>query len=339
MQGARIRVRKWGWLVIKQTNTNTNGYFRTSSTRTRRVKYTCIFKNRIGWSTNRFVVKAGTWFWNARDRSSETHTKREWKRHYTGGRNQFYAYVKNAAYDYYMRWASQYNITRPKTGISISANWNTCNSSQTRLAFYSELGISRIRITRRRSNCNYRGSDGIYASTIHELTHVAHRKMDPGMFSLFHAGSCNRAILKETWAEGVETELTNFRYLILTSGAYYNASNNFLGWNFWRQQQRIDDMTEYTPLVKDLSDDYNQNNEYPFLNPRPPIDRVEGYFLSQIEAALDGCRDLNCWKNNLKNMYYKPSEIFLDELFDYTHFVRNNNLQSPCNDFLEDLGL
>jgi len=331
VQGARIRVRKWGWLVIRQTNTNEDGYFQTSRTRTRRVKYTCIFKNRIGPSTNRFVVKAGTWFWNARDKSHETHTKRAWNRHYTGGRNQFYAFVQNASYDYYQRWATLYNITRPKTGISISANWNTCNSSQTRLAFFAELGISRIRITRRRSNCNYRGSDGIYASTIHELTHVAHREMDPGMFSLFHAGSCNRAVLTESWAEGVETLITNHRYAELTfipGGFTYQSTNpDDLGglWNSWRQRRSANQMNEYTPIVADLRDELNQNA----VSTAWPLDRVENYYLYQIEHALDNCRNIQCWENNLRIYYWNATEYRLAELFTYVYTVRNN-LSSPC---------
>jgi hypothetical protein len=322
--GARIRVRKWGWLVIKRATTNTSGYFQTSRTRTKRVKYACYFKHRPN-----FVVKAGTWFWNARDRGHRTHKRSAWSRNYTFGRRQLYAFVQNAAYDYYYRIASQYRISRPKDGMKISAKYNLCGSSQHRPAILTLLPISRIRITRKTKNCSYRGSDGVYATVVHELTHAGHQRMDSGMFSIFHSGSCNRAVLIESWAEGVETIVTNDRYSNLDTN-YLNIANDNIGWNFARQRDRATEMNEYTPIVADLVDDYNQASQYSFLNPDPPIDRVQGYTLSQIQNALNNSRDINTWEYKLMVNYFNPTEHRLSELFDYVRFVRNNNLSSPC---------
>ncbi|GGW75666.1 hypothetical protein DFQ11_1312 [Winogradskyella epiphytica] len=333
VMGARVRVRKWGWLVIRKAHTNRNGYFETSRTRTKRVKYALYFKNRRSGNIRRFTVKASSWFWNARDRGHRTHKRRAWRRHYTYGRRQFYGYVQNAAFDYYTRIAPQYGLSMPRDRINISAKYTQCASSEHRANVLTLLPVSRIKITRRskiNGNCVYRGSDGIYATTVHELTHAGHQRMDPGMFSIFHIGSCNRAILTESWAEGVETIITNDRYLSLEPN-YLDSSNDNIGWNFTRQRDRVFEMDEYTPIVADLIDDYNQSIEYAFLKPDPPVDGVQGYTLNQIQNALDDCRDIDCWENNLRNYYFNSTENNLNELFDYVRDVRNNNLSTPCN--------
>lgn len=314
--GARVQVRKWGWLVIKKARTNTNGYFQTSSTRTKRVKYACYFNHRPD-----FAVKAGTWFWNARDRGHAKHKRRAWRRHYTYGRNQLYAFVQNAAYDYYKRVIYTYNLRHPGHHMKISAKYNQCGSSEHRAAVLSLLPISRIKITRRQGNCLYRGSDGIYATTIHELTHAGHRKLDTGMFSIFESGSNNRNILTESWAEGVETIVTNDRYFGLTNNYQSSKPEDQNGrWNSWRQRRTALQMNQYTPIVDDLIDNLNQNTTG---NTRP-LDRVNGYNLNQIQNAIDNCRDIDCWENNLRNNYFNSTENNLTELFDYIREVRNN---------------
>ena len=134
----------------------------------------------------------------------------------------------------------------------------------------------------------------------------------------------------ESWAEGVETIVTNDRYRRLNP-TYINANNDNIGWNYQRQIDRIFEMTEYTPIVADLIDGYNQAVEYNYLSPLPPVDRVSGYNLQQIQRALDNCRTLDCWENNLKNYYNNSSEKYLNELFGYVKGVLNNNNPEKCD--------
>ena len=114
----------------------------------------------------------------------------------------------------------------------------------------------------------------------------------PSIFSVL-ARSCRRNILMESWAEGVETVVTNNRYKNLNP-SYFNNSNDNIGWNYLRQRDRILEMNEYTPIVADLIDDYNQFFKYSYLNPKPPLDRVRNYNLQQIQKALDNCRTIDC---------------------------------------------
>lgn len=107
--------------------------------------------------------------------------------------------------------------------------------------------------------------------------------------------------------------------------------NDNIGINFRKQRQRVFEMTEYTPLVEDLVDNYNQAVEYSFLNPDPPIDRVRGYTLNQIQNALNNCRTIDCWENNLRNLYFNSTEGNLSELFDYVRAARNNENPDRCD--------
>ena len=127
----------------------------------------------------------------------------------------------------------------------------------------------------------------------------------------------------ESWAEGVETIVTNDRYLGLDPD--YIATNSvntttFRFWNDWRQNSEALRMNEYTPIVADLIDDFNQNLE----NPDFPIDEVSGYTLQQIQSALNNSRNLEQWRQKLQWNFDNPTENNLEELFNYVNEVYEN---------------
>ena len=309
--GAEVKVRKWGLVVIKRVRTNHKGEFRTSSTSTKRVKYAVYFNS--PW---KFKVMAGTVFMEARHRGTRTYKKQSWSQHFSSGRGQFYALVHNAAYDYYTRVVPTYGLKKPRK-CRISAKYDLCGSSEHRSDILTLLPTSDIRVTRNgkdeNKNCIYRGTDGIYATTVHELTHAGHRELDPGMFSVLHSKNCERLMLRESWAEGVETIVTNDRYKRFNS-YYFNDSSN-RGWNDWRQREKSTEMNEYTPIVIDLIDNFDQSTN----DNSWPQDHVSGYTLSTIQTALKNCRTLKAWRENLNNN--RPSGVItseLNQLFSYT---------------------
>lgn len=311
--GAQVKVRKWGFLVIKTARTDTNGNFTCSSTRTKRVKYAVYFNN-----GSNFTVKAGTVFWNAYYRSTQNHNRTGWFQHFPEnfGRAHFYSLVQNAARDYYNRIYIAYNIWQPLKNLRISAKYDACASSQARphwLPFISE-----IRITRKNGDCNYRMSDGVYATTVHELTHSAHRKNDAGMYSIFHSGSKTRDVLCESWAEGVETIVTNDRYNNFSTD-YGNRYNDLA-----KQRELPLQMDEYTPLVIDLIDNFNQRTNVTPNNPNRPNDNVWGYTLNQIQSTLKNSREINEWQNKIVNNYNNATEAGVPILFDYVRQARQN---------------
>ena len=83
--------------------------------------------------------------------------------------------------------------------------------------------FQRFEYPEKNTNCDYRQSDGIYATTVQELTHASHRELDVGMFSIFGFNDCSKTLLMESWTEGVEPIVTSDRYWALDSR--YVASN------------------------------------------------------------------------------------------------------------------
>ncbi len=103
--------------------------------------------------------------------------------------------------------------------------------------------------------------------------------------------------MKESWARGVEWELTRMVY------------PNYLG-----RQRRTDN---YTLVVADMIDDDfettkpNTNQGY-YLSYN---DRVSGYTIRQIEDALIGQKTWNNWRDNIVLKYTNPTKHNLNRLF------------------------
>lgn len=315
VKGARLNVLKWGWLQIEHGTTDVNGNFSTGTTYTTYVHYKVKFKH------NNVTVKDNN-FYNTAEYFSGKHKRAALIVSFSPtnlARQHFFALIHNASYDYYNRCLSLYGLHSPGN-LNITAQYNGSGSDSGAqwYPFNSAIRISRL------SGSTYRGSDGIYATTIHELTHSGHRKMDSGMFSWFHDTNKERLLMTESWAEGVETILTNDRYnnLFATNryGIYRGTNRNNTnaltqGWNGFRQHRTALEMDEYTPLVIDLVDNLNQNTLNTLNN--LPVDMVSGYTLSQIQFALKTSRTLNTWENRLKTFYTNPTKNNVNTVFDY----------------------
>jgi hypothetical protein len=317
IRGARVNMLKWGFLQVEHGFTNENGNFSGGTTWTNHITYNLKFKHSF------CVVREGNFFDTA-NHKSDSHHRRAWNHDFnTGGRSHFYALVYNASYDYYFRVVSLYNLHFP-WGTTISAKYHGSDSSNS--PYWIPFN-STIRVARLNDDGSYRNSDGIYASTVHELTHESHRRMDAGIFAFIHTGdSKERRLMRESWAEGVETIVTNQRYLFLFPG--YTASNGDGGfgtnlWNGSKQRVAVAAMTVYTPLVIDLNDNLNQNL-LPGTGGLLPTNRVSGYTIRQMQSALKNSRTLTEWRDKLVNNNVNPTEGNIDDVFDYAITVKNN---------------
>jgi hypothetical protein len=182
VRNALVKVRKWGWLPIRRAETSKSGHFSTRSTRTRRVQYAVYFQP----EDKRFVVKAGTVFWDARHRGTIRYDRQPWNQHFPFGayRSHFYALVHNASADYTFEWATPqgYGLHPVRNGIRISAKFDATGSNWTGFLHHPQTWISPItvafnalllsetrvsRLAGDNDNSRYRGSHGIYATTIH----------------------------------------------------------------------------------------------------------------------------------------------------------------------------
>lgn len=314
--GAEIKIRKWGFLVVGNCRTNATGdFYKHDGTRTKRVKYSIFFNYRHQQYGPRFSVKAGTVFWEARYHDTHTHTRTAWYKNFDRNHDkQFYALVQNAGFDYHERLCTQYGLSRPRRVKIVAKRWYDASSHATN-ELTSNFFVPDVVITIGKGG-RYRGSDGIYATTIHELTHIGHNNMDPGMFSAFNSGSnsLDRKVMKESWAEGVEGIVTKDRYKSMCSiyaGIYTDT---------YKQYENASSMNAYTPIVVDLVDNLNQRS----MSPTLPDDNVTGYTLNQIQTALNNTRSINAWEYKLINSFNNSTENGVPILFDYVRQARHN---------------
>jgi hypothetical protein len=318
--GAEVKVRKWGLVVIRRAYTNGQGQFRTSSTRTKRVKYAVYFNN----SSRKFRIMAGTIFLEARHRGTRSYKRQPWNQNFSYGRGKFYAQVHNAAFDFYNRAVGKFGLHHPnQSWLRISAKYNREAGNHLDLnpgGRFSLIPHSEIRVGRL-NNGRIMASDEIYALVIHEMTHASHYRMDRSFFINLRGAGCTLQTMAESWAVGVETVVTNDRYKILSSTYVgsksidrFSSDPNKKLYNSEKQLQIISHGSnyEYTPIVIDLVDNYNQNVK--IANNRP-IDRVWGYSLKQIQTSLNSSRGPHTWKERIKSQHNNPTEKYVDELF------------------------
>lgn len=183
--------------------------------------------------------------------------------------------------------------------------------------------ISDVRITRIRRG-NPRGTDGVYATTVHELAHASHYRGDmPYFIPLIWDNE--RDLIVESWAECVETVATNRKYDAL-NGVFFNEFNN-RGWQRRLQRETLlpatnpendpiprTEMDEYTPVFYDMLDDYNQMiriTTWPDL----PDDNVRDYSVNQVWNSVRGARSLNEIGNRLQN-FNNPTSNQVNTLID-----------------------
>ena len=133
-------------------------------------------------------------------------------------------------------------------------------------------------------------------------------------------------MLMESWAEGVETIVTNDRYSRLDKGYFRDTRTDYDGWNQSKQEESPNEMDEYTPIVIDLIDIHNQNT----VDKDYPDDEVSGYTLRQIQDALNNSRSFSTLRSKLNaKRPFGVTSAELTELFGYMDVARQN--QGTCD--------
>ncbi len=316
-----VRVKAHRWFKMGYAYTNSDGVFWIGKRFRSNAKYNVKFKSR--------EVNLVRGIWPNAVKIYGGNFKGQWNADFTNQHHTFYCQVHNAAKDYFFRWRPIYNIVRPSYAhIKVNPHKRGSNFGAHRY-----IAGAAVKVSRYNSNGGYRGSEGIYATTIHELAHTAHYRMDNRFFIGLGSNVTDRKrrrfeklLLKESYAEGIETILTNRKYLELTNrygvgpggarftGTEYNDNS--------MQRENLADMDEYTPLFVDLSDATNQQR----TGLGRPLDRVSGYTLKQCQDALDDADDLEDFINRLRTKFHNRTENRLDELLgQYNQVVDNND--------------
>ena len=216
----------------------------------------------------------------------------------------YYSTIFRAAYRYY--YGNIYGISRPpqndifKTQLKIKASkedYDGARGFHKPEKRFAGLG-SQVQIY----TLNRR-IDETYATAIHELSHAAHwgvNKSDYNNISEF---------VKESWARGVEVVLSRSVYPCYNP--QFIATINYSG--------IVLDLLDKAGIKKECRYFYDFETGYIdyYATTKNYIDNVSGYTLLEIECSLNGVRNANGWKNNLKNLFNNETENYLDDTFSF----------------------
>lgn len=275
----------------------------------------------IKWDRYQFSIRDHSGLFQAEDSGPKLY-KQPWNLKISGGRMKYRGQIFQAAMHFYYHDIG--GLTRPptngfwKTQIKIAAVETSQGPSSTKMqAGHGTFGIvPHIKIKQYGES-----SEIVYGTTIHELAHAAHWRVDPISWDdlveqgyLYNFGSSNPGPagasarrLMESWATGVEIYLTNMRYRRLGPNSYDYQDTNL-------QNRKIDNggsvVKFYTTTFYDMYDSFNQREEYGI---EVPIDRVSGVTWQNMEKSLIGttrweeCREKNV---AISGQSYKIRELF-----------------------------
>lgn len=279
MQGVEVRARKL--FTTHKGITDATGRFSCDGRFRDRANYS------IQWERYQFVVTTGGLLNNTALYNGPK-IRNDWNLTINrGGKSHFYANIYRAAFHYYYQNIN--GIRRPpsngilKYKMKIGANYEeNIRILGDHGAWRRVLHIDRIRIFNPQLQ-----TVSVYATTIHELAHASHWGMDRSDFN------DTESKVKESWARGVQWELTRMVY------------PNYLGGGTIRPN--------YTQVVVDLIDfPVDRNN-----GAGAPSDQVQGYSIRQIEDALNGQESWNSWRDNIINRYNNGTEANVPTLFSF----------------------
>ena len=301
--GVKVRARRW--FTTYEGITNSQGYFECNGQFKKEANYS------FNWERHHFSIRSGAFGQAKYDGPKQ---KGNWNVMIDNGTHEFYAVIFRAAFHYY--YGNIQDLRRPPL--------NEILTPQMKIGAYHEenddingnfspstrpLGVFNwIRIY----NPDHVHS-AIYATTIHELAHAAHWKMDKNAF--------NNAdlIVIESWTRGVQWTLTKMVY------PYYNLQNSYY-------------RCSYTGVIEDMIDGFGTTVSYGYLSSSDDelvektlsyYDRVNGYTIKQIEDALIGVRTWNEWRDNIKNMHENSTESHLNSAFTYWNTKTDNLIVTP----------
>ncbi|SEQ08485.1 hypothetical protein SAMN05444005_10633 [Flavobacterium urocaniciphilum] len=280
LEGAKILMRQW--FTIDSGITNSSGYFSTGHVRGH-ARYI------IQWERYQYSIRTGN-FGQAELRGPKL-KKQNWNKDIQGGSDQFHGHIHRAAHHYYykniksLRRPPENGTWKPQMKIGAFNEPNNEINGDYRCSVRFMGILPSIRIYNPdNTSCN------TYATTIHELAHASHFNMKKTDFR------DSEKIVKESWARGVEWELTRMTYPTYTA------------WFGRKKGGSTEPSSFYTGVVPDMIDGISSSSSY---------DQVSGYTIRQIEDALQGKRNWNIWRDNIKNLHNNATENNLDALFDY----------------------
>lgn len=271
VEGVKVRARRW--FTTHRGIANSSGYYSCDGTFRRPANYS------IDWERYEFALQDG-WLNGATYNGPKI--TGNWNLNLRGDKQAYYATIFRAVHHYYykdirgLRRPPQNSFWRTQMKIRAYYEQNDdANGShkEERRFLGAQLKIYNPD----------RESMRIYATTIHELAHASH-------WNIWRSNGFDdtESIVKESWARGVEWELTRMIYPNYTS--FYSR-------------------LKYTGVVEDLIDGFKTRTSNRFWTEQNPWeiqireyeDLVEKYTIRELEDALVSQKTWQQWQNNIIN--------------------------------------
>jgi len=285
VEGIRVRARRW--FTTYNGFTDADGYYAVDGWFTRPANYWLDFER------YEFQVTDGTNGLGTAREISGPKIEAAWDVQFDGY-DKFCSTIFRAAYHYYYKdiqglqrppenafWHTQMKLRAkdyPDPDAPLSGGNAVAQRRILNLGEFIHIYHPSFADTRR-----------TYATTIHELAHAVHWKID---HSHYNNNDLATNMMAESWARGAEWFLTKMEY------SDYRGGNVVL--------------PEYTNVVIDMIDFNFDNSNNGYSDNR---DFVFGYNIIQIQDALNGAANGTDWKNNIRNNYDNNTENNLDALF------------------------
>ena len=271
VEGVKVRARRW--FTTHTGIANSDGEYSCNGRFRRDANYS------IDWERYHFALQDG-WLNGATYNGPKK--RGDWDLNLNSGAQQYYATIFRAAYHYYYKDIK--GLRRPpqnsfwRTQMKIRAYYEENNDANGTHKEERRFLGAQIKIYNPE-----RESMRIYATTIHELAHASH-------WNIWRSNGFDntQSIVKESWARGVEWELTRMIYPNYTP--FYSR-------------------LRYTGVVEDLIDGFKTRTSNRFWTEQNPWvfqvstyqDMVENYTIRQLEDALVNQKTWINWQNNIIN--------------------------------------
>ena len=281
VEGVEVRARRW--FTTHRGTTNAYGEYRCNGTFRRPANYS------IDWERYDFALQDG-WLNGATYNGPKI--EGDWDLALDNGIQQYYATIFRAAHHYY--YGDRSGLRRPPE----NSFWRT----QLKIRAYPENVSDDGKLGTHKEERRFLGAQikmytygrlaiDTYSTVIHELAHASHWNM---VRNSSYDESESR--VKESWARGVEWELTRKIYPKYKGGGTIRPN--------------------YTQLVVDMIDP-NYSSSLDNENRGLWNDDVSGYSIRQIEDALQNRRTWEEWETSIINLHNNPYEKNLPALFDF----------------------
>ncbi len=303
LQGVKVRIRYFAFLKAYHY-TDANGYVSFGSKRTS-VEYSIEWERDM-WDIRNGGVQA---YYNGPDQKSK------WNLNIGSGspKSLHNSAIHRALYKYY--YGDCCGLMRPSKSLKVNLDESKIDGPNGSTKYFTVQFLngvlSSIWIYGLDKNSNYKPASKVFSTTLHELTHASHC-----CFVGYTQYVKTDLIVREAMALAGQWVLTKDEYKMLDrkKNVGYDDLLDFIecqDWPYNQPNREHKRSLEYSPLMIDMMDDYNQNEEAY----KPLKDNIAGYQLYSFQRSMRTISSIADFKNHLTGN--RPASLSNPDLVDY----------------------